>query len=292
MKKWIIGGLLLAALCAALPVSARALAVFDGEAVVRMELEEYLAGVVAAEMPAAYSPEALKAQAVASRTRAVAGGGCRTRADADICVESTCCQGYLDAKAQRARWGPDAGLYRAKIADAVRETEGVIMTYRGKPIEVLYHAVSGGRTENAEAVFLNALPYLRGVDSPGEEQATGYSSVTFVSDEALCMLFPEEAADGTVRLEVLERSESGRVVSLRVGRHEMSGRTFRAALSLPSTWFELRTAPGGISIAQRGHGHGVGMSQAGANAMAKQGAAYDEILLHYYTGVEFGTVYR
>lgn len=284
-EKWVIGGLL-AALCAFAPIVARAevVNVCNGKAIAQMDMDAYLACVVAAEMPASYEAEALKAQAVAARTRA-AFTACASWPGADVCVDSTCCQGYLDEAEQAARWGDDAPLYREKIEGAVRATKGLIMTYDGEPIEVLYHAVSGGHTENAEDVFKTALPYLRGVESPGEEDAARFKTTDVFSQEALSALFPNEAEDGEVRLEVLERSDSGRVMSLRVGRHTMSGRTFRSALGLTSTDFELIPADGFVTIVQHGYGHGVGMSQAGANAMAEAGATFEEILTHYYTGV-------
>lgn len=181
-----------------------------------MDREAYLVGAVAAEMPASYALEALKAQAVAARTRAVAGT-CASHPGADICTDSGCCQGYLDEAAQEARWGGETAYWRARIVQAVEETRGVIMTWEGRPIEVLYHAVSGGQTEDVELVYSQALPYLRSVPSPGEETASGYESVQTFSHGELVALFPEQAVEGRVALEVLERSDSGRVLWLSVG---------------------------------------------------------------------------
>ncbi len=285
--KWVVAGLLAAALCALMPLSAEAketLRVFDGMEVVEMTWEEYLVCVVAGEMPAEYEEEALKAQAVAARTRAVRGR-CLSHSDADVCTDSRCCQAFLTEEEQDARWGEDAALYRARILEAVRETGSLILTYDGEPIEVLYHAVSGGQTEDVEAVYPNALPYLRSVPSPGEEDASRFETVQTFDDEALAAIFPDEAADGVVALEVLDRSDSGRVLTIRVGAHTMSGRLFRSALGLSSTNFEIEREDGTVTISQRGYGHGVGMSQAGANAMAKSGATFADILFHYYTGV-------
>ncbi len=286
-KRIVVGGII-ALLCALIPLTAKATDMLtvslDGE-MVRMYREAYLVGAVAAEMPAIYDIEALKAQAVAARTRVVFGG-CRTHPGADVCGDSTCCQGYLDDQEQKARWGEDCAKYRAKIEQAVDETRGLILTYDGKPIEVLYHAVSGGWTENSELVYANALPYLRGVPSPGEESVPGFETVVTVSQTELCRLFPDEAKNGMVALEVLERSASGRVLTIRVGAHTMTGRMFRQALGLRSTQFDLAYDGDIVAITQRGYGHGVGMSQAGANAMAENGMGFEEILLHYYTGVE------
>lgn len=286
--KWTVGALVLLLLLSLLPAYAKGetehLLVHDGETMVSMEMEQYLLCVVAAEMPASYEMEALKAQAVAARTR-IAGSRCATWVGADVCTQSACCQGYLDEAGQNARWKDDADLYRNRVSQAVADTQGIIMTYGGKPIEVLYHAISGGQTEDVEQVYKNALPYLRSVASPGEESARGFKRESAVLKRDLCKLFPEEAVDGDVYLEILERSESGRVLLMQVGAHTMTGRTFRGALSLASTNFDIEDVGDAVVISQRGYGHGVGMSQAGANAMAEDGASYRDILLHYYTGI-------
>ncbi|MCL1964745.1 MAG: stage II sporulation protein D [Firmicutes bacterium] len=283
-KKWILFGVFVFLLCALIPLTARAddvITVFADGAVIRMDREAYLAGVVAAEMPASYEMEALKAQAVAARTRTM--HACQSHPETDVCTDSTCCQGYLTEEEQKARWGMDTEQYRARVREAVDATRGIIITYSDEPIEVLYHAVSGGYTEDAEQVFHEALPYLRGVISPGEENAPGYETVRVFTQDELAMAFSEKPP---VVIEVLRRSDSGRVTEIRVGAHTMSGRLFRSALELKSTNFTLQNLGDSIIVTQHGYGHGVGMSQAGANAMAKAGKTFNEILLHYYTGVD------
>lgn len=263
-----------------------------------LPLEEYLIGVVAAEMPASFHEQALRAQAVAARTRAVAGlrrldgRGCALYAGADICSDSAHCQAWADDAALRARWGGDYAKHLRKISGAVRDTRGQVMTYGGKPIEVLYHAVSGGATEDVEHVFAQALPYLRGVDSPGEENATRYRNVQrFSLAEAAAALnaaFPEAgvtAAGLPGALAVLERFDSGRVAQVRVGGAVVTGVNFRRALGLYSANFTLAFEGNELVTDQRGYGHGVGMSQTGADAMARAGSGYADILRHYYSGV-------
>lgn len=287
-KKWFWAGLLVALFCTLVPLTARAggtLLVYKEYETVEMDREAYLVGVLAAEMPALYEEEALKAQAIAIRTR-VAGSRCLSHPETNVCTDSTCCQGYLGEAEQEARWGGQTQNYRARLQSAVEATRNLIITYDGEPIEVLYHAVSGGYTEDVENVYEQALPYLRGVASPGEEDASKYETVTIITQEDLCVLFPAEAEDGLVRLEVLERSQSGRVIWLLVGNHTMTGRTFRGILGLASTNFAIVSNIQTVTIYQKGYGHGVGMSQAGANAMARNGASYEEILKHYYTGIE------
>ena len=149
-----------------------------------MPLEEYLIGVVGAEMPASFPLEALKAQAVAARTYAVrhmtafGGSGC---SGADICTDSGCCQSYKSTEQLREKFGGEAERYMDKLRQAVYETEGEYAAYTGEPIEALYHSSAGGRTEDAQNVFSAALPYLVGVDSPGEETAGKYAAEVTVS---------------------------------------------------------------------------------------------------------------
>lgn len=263
-----------------------------GGAVVEMSLEEYVAGVVAAEMPASFNIEALKAQAVAARTYAV-----RRMADPcgdgwDVCSSSLCCQAYDTDAEMRENWGAAYEAYRAKVRLAAEETAGLILTWNGEPIEALYHSTSGGYTENSEHVFSAALPYLVGVESPGEEDAPRYETTAVFSRrdlaKALNAAFPGAELDRNrleSQLEVLTRYASGRVETVRVGGVTVSGRDFRKALSLNSAAFSFEFSSDSVTITVRGFGHGVGMSQLGANAMAAGGASFEEILLHYYTGV-------
>ncbi len=282
-------------------ISALKVALLDarGEALRQLPLEEYLIGVVAAEMPAGFAEQALEAQAVAARTRAAAsmralgGAGCARMAQADICSDSTHCQAWADEDALREKWGGDYAANRRKIADAVLATRGEVITFDGALIEVLYHASSGGVTEDVEHVFSQALPYLRGVDSPGEEGAKGYASAFRLScAQAAGRLndaFPK--ADVTAdklpgSLKIIERFDTGRVGKVQVGSAVVTGRELRQALGLSSTLFTLRFAGDELIVEQRGYGHGVGMSQVGADAMARAGSDHGAILRHYYTGVE------
>jgi stage II sporulation protein D len=282
-------------------VGDRPVALFDvrTNVLLNLPLEEYLIGVVAAEMPASYAPQALCAQAVAARTRAVAslrasgGAGCAPHPGADICSDSTHCQAWTDDDALRARWGADYATYRRKVAEAVEATGGEVLTYEGAPILVLYHAVSGGATEDVEHVFAQALPYLRGVESPGEEGARRYESETRLpyrqAAETLNAAFPGAGLTAGAlpgALEVTQRFDSGRVSAVRVGGVIADGRGVRQALGLASANFTLAFGDGELVIRQRGYGHGVGMSQAGAEAMARAGYGYADILGHYFTGVE------
>jgi stage II sporulation protein D len=259
--------------------------------IAEMPLETYVTRSVAAEMPASYEVEALKAQALASRTRAIAGH-CARFPEANVCTSSACCQAYIDESAMRAKWGGDYAYYFKRIDDAVRATAGEIITYGGKPILVLFHAISGGMTEDVELVFTQALPYLRSVESPGEESASKYSYERTFERKSVAdaINFSVKGAKLSAdklesQLKITERSASGRVLSVAVGAKTITGRELRGILGLNSTNFTIAYTPANIIFSELGYGHGVGMSQAGANAMAGGGADYREIITHYYTGV-------
>ena len=261
----------------------------------RMTLQGYVCGVVAQEMPAAYHLEALKAQAVAARTRAVAQmleGGCSRYPGADICTDSAHCQGYATLAHCKEKWGESYSLYRDRILTAERETRGEIITFEGKPITVFYHAISGGSTEDAHTVFSQELPYLLSVKSPGEEKTRGFEQEVILSYEEaarkLSQYTSKEITAQEVRrsLSIVSYTPSGRVEQIQVGEHQMAATVLREILNLRSTRFSISMDEDGIHFHQQGYGHGVGMSQAGANAMASDGKTYHEILLHYYTGVE------
>lgn len=262
--------------------------------VVEMALESYVCGVVAAEMPAAYHLEALKAQAVAARTRAIwqtENGGCALHAGADICTDSAHCQGYATPDQCRELWGGEYTAYRDRVLQAVAATRDELVTYGGQPITVMYHAISGGRTEAAQTVFSQALPYLVSVESDGEEGVPGYRQDTFFTFDEMAALLGD-AFDLDLTAQEVERTlavagytDTGRVAAMLVGDKEVEATAFRQALGLRSTWFTMSMDESGVTFHQRGYGHGVGMSQAGANSMAADGADYRAILTHYYPGV-------
>lgn len=259
-----------------------------------MPLEEYIIGVVGAEMPASFPLEALKAQAVAARTYAVrhmtafGGSGC---SGADICTGSGCCQSYKSTEQLREKFGGEAERYMDKLRQAVYETEGEYAAYNGEPIEALYHSSAGGRTEDAQNVFSAALPYLVGVDSPGEETAGKYAAEVRVSLGEFTNRVNKKWPAARLKknrlgeqVRVVSRYDSGRVKELKLNKVTVSGRELRRLFDLNSANFTLSIGEG-VTIRTRGYGHGVGMSQYGARAMALEGAGYEEILKHYYTGI-------
>ena len=260
---------------------------------VMMDLEEYVVGVVAAEMPAAYDFEALKAQAVATRTYTLYGmvhGGCHTDPEADVCTNSKCCQAYSSPERMQSSWGNDYVKNYNRVAQAVMETAGEVLVYDGKLCDALYHACSGGQTEDSENVYANAIPYLRGVESPYEDPMRE-EDVDFGEDaiaELIAAKYPESGITyENVRngIEIKSTYPSGRVKELRLGKTVITGKQARSLFGLRSAMFTFRWGEEKIVFHTKGYGHGVGLSQNGANGMAKHGSAYREILLHYYTGV-------
>jgi len=266
---------------------------------ITIDLEEYVIGVVAAEMPASFELEALKAQAVAARTlaaykmKALGGKGCGKYEGADVCSEFSHCQAWIPDSQMRKNWGKSYEDNLQKIKQAVYQTWGEIMTYNGKPIEVFFHSTSNGKTENVEEVFSASLPYYDVVESPGDKNGPNYSaSVSFTVDEFIRKFENKYGKSNLTRnnikdqIKILSYTESGRVKEIMIGGIKIKGTDFRNLYGLNSTDFELHFEGDKIIIKTRGYGHGVGMSQVGANYMAEQGKDYRQILNHYYQGIE------
>jgi stage II sporulation protein D len=257
-------------------------------------MEEYLWGVVAAEMPASFHTEALKAQTVAARTYALRKGKSVTQAhpDAMLCDDHTCCQAYRTAEEVWPAWGAEAAEYEEKIRTAVAETDGEVLLYDGDPILAVFHSSSSGRTRTAGEVWTNDLPYLKAVDSPEDgRQIPNYYSRVEISAEtfraAVGRRWPEADLSGKTEdwLSRAVRDSGGSVETLLVGGVSVRGTELRSVLGLRSACFEWEAQGDGLVFFVTGYGHGVGMSQYGANRMAEEGATYREILTHYYTGV-------
>lgn len=274
--------------------ASRMLRVLKGETVEEMDLGTYLLGVVRAEMPAAFEPEALKAQAVAARTYTMyklqTGGN--HGPDIDICTDNACCQAYIDEESARANWGENAGAYEAKIEAAVEETDGQTILYGGVPILAVFHSSSAGLTRSAGEVWVNDLPYLQAVRSPeeGERIPNYYSRAELTKAELKTKLqtaFPEANLSGDPGgwLTDAQRDPAGTVVTVTVGGVTVKGTQVRGALGLRSACFTWEAQDGKMIFYVTGFGHGVGLSQYGANQLAREGADYREILTHYYTGV-------
>ncbi|NLP30816.1 MAG: stage II sporulation protein D [Clostridiales bacterium] len=264
---------------------------------VTLDLEEYVAGVVAGEMPSSFEFEALKAQAVAARTYALSKvvrgekfGNSADHPNAPLC-DDTHCQVYRSEQELLELKGSDWMKNSwPKIKDAVATTLGEVMFYGGELVEQpLYHSSSGGKTENSEDVFVSNLPYLRSVESKYEDEAPHQSESISISFNTFKEKIQNTYGASSINpntIKILKRSEGGRVEEIQVGDKTLKGRDIRELFNLRSANFTFAfDGNNNIVFTTRGFGHGVGMSQWGANGMAQAGFNYKEILKHYYTGV-------
>lgn len=252
-----------------------------------MSAEDYIFGVVAAEMPALYDEEALKAQAVAAYTYACYRKAENSEKSYDITNDHTTDQSYISEAEARERWGDNADTYAEKIKAAVKKTSGYMVTYEGKPALTVYHAISSGKTEAAENVWGKEYPYLVAADSTGDKLSPDYISVKTVSAEELTSAFSGEAevsGEPADYFKDISKTDSGTVKTISFCGKELAGSKVRSLLDLRSTCFDVSFADGNFTFTVYGYGHGVGMSQYGADYMAKQGSNFKEILTCYYKG--------
>jgi len=270
-----------------------------------LPLEEYVTGVLAAEMPADFELAALKAQAIAARTfivrRLAAGdtsgvpGG---SADVKDTVEH---QAYVSSDSLKAWKNDGRGKDLQKLQQAVELTRGIIMTYQGNPITAAFFSSSGGYTENSEDYWSDQVPYLRSVSSPWDIRLDPHNKETaqISVNELFAKLGQSVPAlpaagrsgvDTSKLFQVLSVTTGGKVKDIRIGDKTYSGREIREKLELRSSQFSMELDGTEVKITTYGSGHGVGMSQWGANGMAKQGYTTTQILKHYYTGISFNQV--
>ena len=255
-----------------------------------MDMQDYLRGVVAAEMPPDFHREALKAQAVAGRTYAMYCASFAKHGEAQVCTDSGCCQAWQSEEERRAKWGEDYDANFEKISSAVDGTYGEYLAAGGQPILAAFHAASASVTENSADVW-SAVPYLVSVSSPETaDDVPHYVSTLSCSPidfrDTVLSAHPEADFSGAEEhwIGELRRDEAGRTASVTLGGVEVSGKELRSLFSLRSTAFTLTYEPPAFTFTVTGFGHGVGMSQYGADKMARLGADYREILTHYYPG--------
>lgn len=264
--------------------------VSDGGETRELDMAEYLTGVVAAEMPASFETEALKAQAVAARSYTMYCMMSGKHGTGQVCTSSGCCQAYLTEEQMLARWGTGYEKYRGKISAAVAATDGEYLSYMGKPAQAVFHSSSAPLTEDSGNVW-GAVPYLVSVSSPeSAETVPDYISYVYVSPEDFKKtvlsvhpeaVFPENKSQW---IGEISRDGSGRVKSVDTGGTRLTGKQARYLFLLRSTAFDLSYDGANFLFTVVGFGHGVGMSQYGANVMAHGGADYASILAHYYPG--------
>lgn len=269
----------------------------DRNRVIKMDMEEYLYGVLSSEMPSTFNEEALKSQAIAARTYVIykIENNIKTgHKGADICTNSSHCQAYTSYENLKRNKG-DSWIKSdyLKIKKAVDETKGQILVYEDKAILPLYFSTSAGRTENSKDIFSTNYPYLISVESPYEEKSPRYISdysiekIKFIN--IIKNYYPRlnlSLSNLNKKIYIESRTEGGSVKFMRVGNIDMSGIKIRKIFNLNSANFSIKFSGNKIKFNVKGYGHGVGMSQYGANYMAQDGYKYDDILKHYYKGVK------
>ncbi|MGV3488643.1 MAG: stage II sporulation protein D [Tuberibacillus sp.] len=251
----------------------------------QVQLREYLIGVVGSEMPAEFDIEALKAQALAARTyvaRFLINVGAEPKAISDTPND----QVYHGTDELKKIWGSEYEAKLKKIEKAVDATAGEVLTFQGQLITPFFFSTSNGYTENAEAYWQNATPYLKSVKSPWDLKSPKYKKTVTLSvkevQDKLKIRLPQK--DGTVGT-ILSLTPGKRVAEFKIGGKMFTGREVREKLNLRSADFAMKRAGNNIEITTKGYGHGVGMSQYGAGGMAKEGKTYKEIVQYYYQGV-------
>lgn len=261
-----------------------------------IKLDEYLYGVVSAEMPASFEEEALKAQAIVARTYTIYKivNNNKKHSEADICDNSACCQAWISKENRLEKWEEkNRETYWNKIVNAVNDTQGKIITYEGKPINAFFHANSGGATEAPINVWGGTgYPYLQTVTTSGEEAYSQYNSSVTITKKEFQEKIKKEHSDFKINFEekecikIEEYTDGNRVKTIKIGNLKLSGVEIRNIFNLRSANFKIEIEEDNVKFEVVGYGHGVGMSQTGADSLAKQGKNYEDIIKHYYTGVK------
>lgn len=247
--------------------------------------EEYIVGVLAGEMPSNFEEEALKAQAVAARTYVMKKLNNNFNKDYDV-VDTVENQVYISDEELRKTWQDQYQERINKFRKAVVETKGEYLTYNGEVIEALFFSTSVGKTENSEEIFSKKLPYLRSVDSSWDAEVSPVFNDSF---EFSLQEFYERLNikyNDKISFKIIKTTSTGRIKTVKINGIEFSGSSIFDLLDLRSTFFDINQVGNNVIVNTKGYGHGVGMSQYGAQAMAKKGYNYKDILSYYYQGTK------
>lgn len=251
-------------------------------------LEEYVAGVVSAEMPADFQLEALKAQALTARTYIVkmklAQSSKSVQGGADV-TDTVQNQVYKNEAELKNIWGKDYQWRFEKVKKAVTQTKGQLLTYKGQPITAAFFSTSNGYTENSEDYWSNALPYLRSVKSEWDKESPKYLSEKTISVAEFESKLGVSLADTKDIGKIIKRTQGNRISEIEISGKRLTGKKIREVLGLKSSDFTWYRQGNQVVVSTKGYGHGVGMSQYGANGMALEGKNYKEIVSYYYQGV-------
>ena len=244
-------------------------------------LEEYIVGVLAGEMPINFDIEALKAQAVASRSYALKRIEYNKDKEYDV-VDSILNQVYLDNEYLKKAWSNNYVKNINKLRKAVNATIDEYLSYNSLVVDALFFSTSNGYTEDSQAVFNFECDYLKSVESPWDSEV----SSAYLTNKTLSLKEFYQKLNlpykKNLNVEILKRSSTNRILLLKINNQEFKGTELYSKLSLRSTDFTITLLGDNVKITTKGYGHGVGMSQYGALGMAKKGYTYEEILKHYY----------
>ena len=251
--------------------------------ILNIELEEYLIGVVAGEMPASFSIEALKAQSIIARTYTLKA----IKQNKKI-TDTVATQVYIDNSEMKVKWGKDYDKYYNKIKEAVNETKGIYITYNNDYIDAVYFSTSNGYTEDSKYVWGNDIPYLKRVESKWDIGTTNYKKEVFKSFDEVSNILGYQVNE-SIKIDNIVRNESNRIISININDKTYTGIIIRTMFKLNSTDFNIEITDNGLNFTTYGYGHGVGLSQYGANGMAKEGYNYENIIHYYYQNVQIKT---
>lgn len=266
---------------------------------ISLPMEEYIKLVVASEMPASFNEEALKAQSIAARSflvpklKAANGKGCPKANGADVCSDVHC-QAFFPKEERMKSWGAEGEVKWKKVSDAVDATKGQVLIYDNKiATSIKYFSTSGGKTEDSAEVFGSAQPYLKSVESKGEEVAPNFKSTVSIKRSDFVAKIKAKYKDAKIddknlekQIKITEKTQGDRVKAINIGGKVLTGVEMRSIFGLKSAGFTLSFDKENVIFNVSGYGHGVGMSQWGANEMGKAGKNYKEILTHYYTNIK------
>jgi stage II sporulation protein D len=262
---------------------------FSKAKIENVPLENYLVGVVAAEMPADFNEEALKAQALTARTYIVKQLLTKDHLGLPkgaVVGDTEINQVFKSEDDLRKSWGMDFNWKMEKILNAVRATSGQIITYKGQAITASFFSTSNGYTENSEDYWPNSFPYLRSVASPWDKSSPKFNNQKIFSVQEFETKLGVKLSSSKVIGEITKQTAGKRVAQVKFNHKTLTGREIREKLDLKSSDFQWVRKGNNIIISTRGYGHGVGMSQYGANGMASEGKSYQEIVKYYYKGVD------
>lgn len=257
------------------------------EKIKELTVDEYIFGVVAAEMPISYGEEALKAQAVASYTFLLFRKNENAQKDYDITTDYTVDQSYITREKAKENWGEKAEEYEQKLDKIIQEVSGYALTYDSLPVLAAYCASTAGKTQNAKDVWGGEYPYLAAVNSEWDKLDKDNTSTVTISAEELkekLSGLAEISGEESKWFRDIAKNSSGYVTKLSLCGKEVSGSEIRKALDLKSSAFDITLKENNFIFTVSGYGHGVGMSQVGAGEMAENSSTYEEILTHYYSG--------